>query len=105
MRHYRQLTQEERYQISALKRLGYTQRQIARELGRSPSTISRELRRNRGIDGCQAEMAQGLSHRRRQETRKYHKRIPEPIAWIEARLKEDWSPEQIAGSARALGQP
>ncbi|WP_419597197.1 helix-turn-helix domain-containing protein, partial [Thiolapillus sp.] len=48
MRHYRQLTQEERYQITALKGLGYTQRQIARETGRSPSTISWELRRNRG---------------------------------------------------------
>jgi len=100
MRHYRQLTQEERYQISALKRLGYTQRQIARGLGRSPSTISRELRRNRGIDGYQAETAQRLSDRRRQEAHKYHKRIPELIAWIEARLKEDWSPEQIAGSAK-----
>ncbi|WP_419612412.1 helix-turn-helix domain-containing protein [Thiolapillus sp.] len=50
MRHYRQLTQEERYQITALKGLGYTQRQIARETGRSPSTISWELRRNRGVE-------------------------------------------------------
>ena len=105
MRHYRQLTQEERYQISALKQLGYTQRQIAREVGRSPSTISRELRRNQGLDGYQAETAQRLSDRRRQEARKYHKRIPELIAWTEARLKEDWSPEQIAGSARAAGYP
>ncbi len=46
MRHYRQLTQEERYQISALKQLGHTQRQIAQVSGRSPSTISRKLRRN-----------------------------------------------------------
>ncbi|WP_419583035.1 helix-turn-helix domain-containing protein [Thiolapillus sp.] len=45
MRHYRQLTQEARYQITALKGLGYTQRQIARETDRSPSTISWELRR------------------------------------------------------------
>ncbi|WP_419649951.1 helix-turn-helix domain-containing protein, partial [Thiolapillus sp.] len=36
---------EERYQITALKGLGYTQWQIARETGRSASTISRELRR------------------------------------------------------------
>ena len=42
---YRQLTQEARYQITALKVLGYTQRQIARETDRSPSTISWELRR------------------------------------------------------------
>ena len=105
MRHYRQLTQEERYQIAALKGLGYTQRQIAREIGRSPSTISRELRRNQGIDGYQAETAQRVADRRRREARKRHKRLPELIAWVEARLRDDWSPEQIAGSARAMGYP
>ena len=105
MRHYRQLTQEERYQITALKGLGYTQRQIAREIGRSPSTISRELRRNQGIDGYQAETAQQVADRRRREARKRHKRIPELIAWVEARLRDDWSPEQIAGSLRKAGYP
>jgi hypothetical protein len=29
--------------------------------------------------------------------------MPALIAWIEARLREDWSPEQIAGSAKAAG--
>ncbi len=53
-----QLTQEERYQISVLKGLGQTQRQIAQALGRSPSTISGELRRNQEVDGYAAERAQ-----------------------------------------------
>ncbi|WP_419609785.1 IS30 family transposase, partial [Thiolapillus sp.] len=105
MRHYRQLTQEERYQITALKGLGYTQRQIARETGRSPSTISWELRRNRGIEGYQAETAQRVAYRRRREAGKRHKRTPELIAWVEARLRDDWSPEQIAGSLREAGYP
>ena len=105
MRHYRQLTQEERYQISALKQLDYTLRQIAQEVGRSPSTISRELRRNQGIEGYQAETAQRVADRRRQEARKRHKRIPELIVWVEAQLREDWSPEQIAGSLREAGYP
>ncbi|WP_419627430.1 helix-turn-helix domain-containing protein, partial [Thiolapillus sp.] len=59
---------EERCQITALKGLGYTRRQIARETretGRSASTISRELRRNRGIEGYQAETAQRVADRRR----------------------------------------
>ena len=105
MRHYRQLTQEERYQITALKGLGYTQRQIARETGRSPSTISWELRRNRGIEGYQAETAQRVAYRRRREAGKRHKRTPELIAWVEARLRDDWRPEQIAGSLREAGYP
>ncbi|WP_419615746.1 IS30 family transposase [Thiolapillus sp.] len=102
---YRQLTQEARYQITALKVLGYTQRQIARETGRSASTISRELRRNRGIEGYQAETAQRVADRRRREAGKRHKRTPELIAWVEARLRDDWSPEQIAGSLREAGYP
>ncbi|WP_308318445.1 IS30 family transposase [Thiolapillus sp.] len=96
---------EERYQITALKGLGYTQRQIARETGRSASTISRELRRNRGIEGYQAETAQRVADRRRREAGKRHKRTPELIAWVEARLRDDWSPEQIAGSLREAGYP
>ena len=105
MRHYRQLTQEERYPISALKQLGRTQRQIAQALGRSPSTISRELRRNQEGDGYAAERAQRISDRRRREDRTAHKRISELITWVEERLRGDWSPEQIAGSARAMGYP
>jgi len=61
------------------------------------------LRRNQGIDGYQAETAQRVADQRRREARKSHKRIPELIAWVEARLREDWSPEQIAGSMRASG--
>jgi IS30 family transposase len=44
MRGYTQLTHEERYQIFILKKAEYDQTQIAELLGRSKSTISRELR-------------------------------------------------------------
>jgi IS30 family transposase len=43
---YTQLTQEERYQIHALMKAGYSQTEIASMLGRDKSTISRELKRN-----------------------------------------------------------
>ena len=48
---YSQITQEERYVIAAMGSRRCSIREIARELGRSPSTISREIRRNRKNDG------------------------------------------------------
>lgn len=48
---YRQITSGERYMPSALRAQGLNASQIARELGRHPSSISRELRRNRRNDG------------------------------------------------------
>lgn len=105
MRHYQQLTQEERYQIVTLKALGMSQAAIARELGRSASTVSRELRRNHSPGGYQAATAQRLSDTRRKTADKYNKRIPELIGWVSQRLEEKWSPEQIAGSAKAAGYP
>jgi len=48
---YTQLTLKERYHISACRKLGYKQKEIALELGVSPSIISRELRRNRNAQG------------------------------------------------------
>ena len=49
MRDYTQLTQEERYQIAALLKMGHCQSEIADALNRDKSTISREVRRNRGL--------------------------------------------------------
>jgi len=105
MKHYRQLTQEERYQISALRKLGYGPTKIAEGLGRSPSTISRELRRNTGVKDYDGATAQRLSNKRRREAPKCHKRIPELMEWVEACLRDDWSPEQIAGSLCLHGFP
>ncbi|MFT5835211.1 MAG: IS30 family transposase [Sulfurimonas sp.] len=56
---YKQLTLEKRYQISALIKVGLNQKNIAFELSVHPSTISRELRRNKDIvRGYNAELAQ-----------------------------------------------
>ena len=51
MRDDTQLTQEERYQIEALLKMGHHQSEIAVVLNRDKSTISREVRRNRGLRG------------------------------------------------------
>ena len=51
MHHYTQLTREERYQICSLLKAGHSPSEIARLIKRHKSTISRELRRNRGQQG------------------------------------------------------
>lgn len=97
MRHYRQLTREQRYQIEALLGLGMSQKAVAHHLGVHPSTISRELRRNRGPSGYQAGRADRFARERRSSAAKANKRHPALIAFVEARLREEWSPDQIAG--------
>ena len=48
---YKQLTENERYQIDAMNKAGHSQKEIAEWLARRASTISRALRRNRGLRG------------------------------------------------------
>ena len=93
---YTQLTQEERYQIYALKKAGHIQAEIARVIGRNPGTISRELRRNRGLRGYRPDQAHNLALMRRQD--KIQPRLSEHI-WqqVEALIREEWSPQQIVG--------
>ena len=93
---YKQLTQEERYQIYALNKAGHDQATIAGILDRNPGTISRELRRNRGLKGYRPQQAHNLALRRRYD--KAQPRIGSQV-WqlVEALIREEWSPEQIVG--------
>lgn len=95
---YHHVTEVERYQISTLLTLGVTQKAIARKLRRSPSTISRELRRNRGLRGYRPAQAQRLSEER-QTLCAANAPCISIGAWhhIEKLLCQQWSPEQIAG--------
>jgi len=93
---YTQLAREQRYQIYALMRAGHNQSQIAMVVGCHKSTISRELRRNRGLKGYRPFQADELAYDRQCDA--YRARI----AWdtwqqVERLLREEWSPEQIAG--------
>jgi IS30 family transposase len=92
---YTHLTREERYQIYALKKAGHTQVEIAQVLARNPSTISRELARNRGGRGYRPKQAQRLAEQRCA----INARQIDDDDWrfAKARLKEQWSPEQISG--------
>ena len=95
MKHYTQLTEHQRYQISALMKAGHTQTEIAILIGVHKSTISRELTRNRGLRGYRPRQAQLLRQARREA--RYQARIPTCL-WtrVERWLREEWSPEQIS---------
>jgi len=94
---YTHLTREERYQIYALKKAGHNLTEIANVLERHPSTICRELRRNRGRRGYRPKQAQRLAEGRRA----INARTIDDATWqfAQARLLEQWSPEQISHHA------
>jgi len=100
MRSYKQLTQAQRYQIEILKKAGKSQKEIAKLLEVSESTICRELKRNKGKKGYRPKQAQIKAVKRRKEAAKSLKMTPELILLIDARIIMDWSPEQISGSLK-----
>ena len=62
---YKQLAREQRYQISALMKAGFYQIEIAKIIGVHKSTISREVRRNRGLRGYRPKQAHSFAEIRR----------------------------------------
>lgn len=103
---YHQLTKEERYAITAQLMCGSSQAQIAKVLGRDPSTISRELRRNRTHhDGkYRAEKAHSYAVARRRRCRRRPHFTVEDMALVARLLHKKWSAEQIAGELRDRGR-
>ncbi len=102
---YHHLTHSERCQIHALLHRGLSKREIARQLERDPTTIAREMSRNRGQRGYRHQQAQGkATSRRREASAVPWKMTPERWAVVEDRLQAGWSPEQIAGRSRQQGE-
>jgi IS30 family transposase len=96
------LTLDEREVIAHMYRSGITQTQIAERLGRSKSTISRELRRNRSRNGYWAAAAQRKAAQRRSKrpwTAKMQR--AEVRRYVSERLRWRWSPDQIAGRSQS----
>jgi IS30 family transposase len=86
--------------IASLRQGRSTVRAIARALGRSPGTISRELARNVGSDGSYASLpAHTLSRARRIQARSAAKLNHDHVLWgtVLTMLDWKWSPQQIAG--------
>ena len=100
MNTYMQLSQQERYQIYALKQAGHNHSEIAVILKRHKSTISREVNRNRGMRGYRPKQAHCLTLERRRA--KIRPRFA-GFLWMQVKLllQMDWSPQQISGRLKA----
>ena len=96
---YKQLTSEQRYTISVLLQNRTKQKEIAKAINVSPSTVSREIRRNSGVRGrynwetAQANAVQ--TKRRKPDNRSIDKDVMEEARHL--LVTEQWSPEQISG--------
>jgi IS30 family transposase len=97
----RYLSQDERIEIADLRHAGLSIRQIADQLGRAPSTVSRELRRNVTAGGYRpfeahrrATARRARSHRRRIEANDELRQL------VVEFLAQRWSPQQISRQLR-----
>lgn len=97
MRTYKQLTSEQRYQISALQKIGYGATEIAKELEVHKSTISRELSRNMGARGYRPKQANEKAFERRANATTRKRISAETWEMVEEKLRQDGSPEQVSG--------
>ena len=91
---YTHLTTTERVKIETYLELGMSIRSIARRIGRQPSTVSREIRRNPGYESGRAQ--------KRYEKAKTHcgakTKLDDTMRrTIVEKLRATWSPEQIVG--------
>jgi transposase, IS30 family len=99
------LTEGQRYEIEALRKANVKQKEIARILGRHKSVISREISRN--SDQRSGDYRASLAERK---CRERHASKPKCIyftdeikEYVNNRLSDDYSPEQIAGEAKSKG--
>ena len=92
---YHQLTQEQRYQIYALKKTGHSNTEIAEVIGVRRSSVSRELRHNRGGRGYSPQQAHKLALGRKSKA--VSRISAKAWALVEKLWRQEWSPEQISG--------
>jgi IS30 family transposase len=98
----RYLSLAEREEIAVDRAAGQSVRAIAAALGRSPSTVSRELARNSGPRGYRAVAAQRRAEARAQRPKCAKLAASERLRELVAgRLRMRWSPEQIAATLKA----
>lgn len=99
---YKHFSRDERLELAAFKRAGFNQKDIARQLNRHPSTISRELSRGsiKNINGYDLRVSQKNKLLKRIKANQHFRKIEnneQLIRYVTDKLKLYWSPEQIAG--------
>ena len=97
---YKRITFEEREEISRLLETGLSIRKIAEDLGRNPSSISREVNRSSlGRAGYRAILGQKNSIRKARSRRLSKRKLflnDQLLSVVRSKLRVFWSPEQIA---------
>ena len=94
----RALRLAEREEISRGIAAGWSIRQIAQNLGRSPSTVSREIRRNGGLSAYRASWADRRAWERALRPKTCRLACHAELRWrVAQKLALQWSPKQIAG--------
>ena len=106
---YHHLTIEERCCLREYYKKGYSYRKIAELLGRNVSTISRELRRNCSYMNVKPAYYPHTAQKKCNLRRSYcHRGMfwdKEVLGYIDEKLKETWSPEQISKTPCNLKMP
>ncbi|MCP4234646.1 MAG: IS30 family transposase [Aestuariibacter sp.] len=100
---YEHLSLAERHYIEIERKAGTSMNQIAKALGRSQSTLSREISRNTGQRGYRHKQANRLAEQRHKQKPKSVKLTDDIKQLIDGYVKLDWSPEQIAGRLEKEG--
>jgi IS30 family transposase len=98
MKTYTHLSTDERIALMLMRHQGLSLRSISSHLGRHPSTLSRELRRNRTDYHYDVIHACALARERRSKPRRLSRLLPgsELFQVVTEMLKLRWSPQQIA---------
>lgn len=103
---YKHLTAEQRYTIDVLLQQKKSRKEIAKTIGVSESTLSREIRRNSGQRGYHYKQAQVKSADRQRRLQNYRNLTLEIRNFIRTKMTEEqWSPQQIVGHLRKKGKP
>lgn len=105
MRKYKQLTSEQRHAIGLGLKNRASMRKITESIGVSPSTVSREVKRNQNKrNGYSWRLAHEMAGERK-ERLPGNRTISESMKKkVKDHIRDDWSPEQVSGHLRRHGQ-
>ncbi len=97
----RALTLEEREEVSRGLSTGQSLRSIAERIGRPPSTVCREVKRNGGRGRYRAAVAEKHAWKRARRPKRCKLALDWRLQWwVALKLSRNWSPEQISGGLR-----
>ena len=102
---YKHLTSEQRYYIYLERQKGSAQKSIAKAIGVSESTVSRELKRNGGKNGSYNFLKAHQKAQERTHRSPGNRAVSDTVKWRVRQLitEEQWSPRQIAGRMKKEG--